>query len=307
MKENMYYKDENGKIFQISVCQEDCSFGINPRKDYDNLAHMMCWYRNYSLGDENSFGSPDTFLDELIQKEYNDNQIISYVKRGKTSNNLEIKYNRSEKTYQLIGDYRVWWNSPNTIHRGEIDSQPDVKWLVDSILECLPINDKLKMLSKAGYIFFPLSVYEHSGITMYIGSPDDHFDGQWDCSNVGWIYINKKEVFESGCQMQGKSGRYLKTTSRNWKDVAKQICESEADIYDMYLVGDVYCATISELDADITDTEYLSEIAEDKDNWNETESCGGFFSRKWGDELFTEIAKDMVGNIQLYDSVSMIP
>lgn len=33
----------------------------NPREDYDNAGHMVCWHRHYNLGDEHEFSDPEDF------------------------------------------------------------------------------------------------------------------------------------------------------------------------------------------------------------------------------------------------------
>ena len=38
---------------------------INPRRDFDHLATMICWHRRYDLGDPHSFGSPAEFDIEM--------------------------------------------------------------------------------------------------------------------------------------------------------------------------------------------------------------------------------------------------
>lgn len=33
----------------------------NPREDFDHMGKMVCWHRNYRLGDKNEFSSPEEF------------------------------------------------------------------------------------------------------------------------------------------------------------------------------------------------------------------------------------------------------
>ena len=293
--DEIYYKEDN-KVYKIKVERDD--YSLNPRKDYSNLAHMMCWHRDYILGDENPFKSPDEFIDELIRQEYPEKSIINFVKNKKTNNDLELKYDRKEQMWMLIGNYTVWWNN-NKIHRGELASNQNISWLYDDILDAMSMSDKIKLLEKKGYYFCPVSIYDHSGITMYIGNPSDHFDGRWDCSREGYIYIKKDEVFDSGCQIKGKSGRYIKTTKRNWKQVAYQICESEVEVYDMYLVGDVYFAILSSINKDDIDKDDIEDSC-----WNEEETCGSFFSRKYGTDLLYEVAGEFTATKSFYNSIS---
>lgn len=276
MNDYYYYKEKNGNLYRFRIEQDDEPW--HPRYDCDgNVGHMMCWYSGYNLGDykENTYKDPDEFLNDLIRKNYTDKQLVSYVRSGKASNNLEIVYDHKEQTYDLMGDYRVWWNG-NKIHHGSIDSQSDILWLDEAILDALPISDKIALLERKDYFFMGLSVYEHSGITMYVGRPSDHYDGQWDCSYVGWIYTTKKEILECGGQLKGKR-KWRKVTNRNWKEAAQTWLEGEVEIYDMYLTGEVYG--------------YIKEKWDGYD-WIDDDSCWGFYSKKWGDELALEIAHE---------------
>ena len=99
MTEYRYFKDSEGKICRIHVEQD--SEPLNPRYDWDgNIGHMMCWWNRYNLGDykENTYSEPEDFVNDLVRKHVSEKSIINYVKAKKTSNGLELKYNRSEQT-----------------------------------------------------------------------------------------------------------------------------------------------------------------------------------------------------------------
>ena len=86
-----------------------------------------------------------------------------------------------------------------------------------------------KPLKKDTLVILPLGLYDHSGITMYVGGITD----PWDSGEVGYIYVRKdnEEVIE-----------YKKT--HTWKETeewAEKILRGEVETYDQYLRGDVYC------------------------------------------------------------------
>lgn len=280
-----FYQD--GELFRLKVEHDDESG--DPRSDFDgNVGHMMCWYDRYSLGDyeeRKNYDSPVAFLNKLVRENYTDKQLVSYVRSGKTSNNLEIKYNRKDEVYELIGDYTVWWNG-NTVHRGVIEDQSDILWLADDIVDALPMRDKIAMLERKGYFFLPLAVYEHGEITMWCGSRQDHFDAQWDCSEVGWIYTTRAEVLEMGGCIKGKC-KWIKVTDRNWRQAAQIRLEGEVEMYDMYLQNEVY--------------DYEAEKF-NGDDFDAYDSCWGFYSKNRGNELVKELAEN-IGGIEgdLYD------
>lgn len=266
-----YYFMNDDVLTRIKVEQDDDPYDT-PRSWDGNIGHMMCWYDGYALGDKHNYKDPEDFFKELIRQNYTDKQLVSYIRSGKASNNLEIVYDRKAKTYDLMGDYRVWWNG-NKIHHGVIESQSDILWLEDAIIDALPISDKIKMLERKGYFFMGLSVYEHSGLTMYVGRPSDHFDGRWDCSYVGWIYATKKEILEIGGRIKGKR-KWLDITNRNWKRAAEEWLKAEVDTYDMYLCGEVYGFTTETYDGE---------------DWIDDDSCWGYYSKKYGEDLAKEI------------------
>lgn len=140
----------------------------------------------------------------------------------------------------------------------------------------MSVKEMLTYLSRKGYYFLPLAVYEHSGITMWAGSKWNHFDAQWDCSDVGWIYVTKEKILKEGCSIKGKR-KYLKCNEKNWRKIADGVLREEVKTYDQYLMGNVYG--------------YYDDIYNpEDDDFEDYESCWGFYSDKWDEELAREIA-----------------
>lgn len=234
-KEEHYFEQENDslvELFRMRVEQDDDP--LNCRTDWDgNVGNMMCWHRNYNLGDEHNFKEPYDMFANLLQKEN--------VPLFKISDMLE-----SEGGIQKAIDY---------------------------------------LEKECDYLFIPLNVYEHGGITMYTGSKDSHFDSQWDCSKVGWIYTTKGKVYETQATNLTEEG----FTEENWREIATEWLESEVKQYDQYLTGQVYWFKLEKFKPDDIDEEY--EI-DGEEGWEEQDSCGGFYSDKYGEELAKEIANE---------------
>lgn len=73
-------------------------------------------------------------------------------------------------------------------------SESDLDW--DSICEGNRERD-CERLEKMGYIVYPLSVYDHSGVSIYIGGSCD----KWDSGQIGWYLVSKSDVYkEYGCK-----------------------------------------------------------------------------------------------------------
>lgn len=92
-------------------------------------------------------------------------------------------------------------------------------------------DSDLKALEKMGYIAFPLSVYDHSGVKYYIGSPCD----QWDSSQIGWYLVNKFAVYEEW---------KCKRISPKLRAKIEKIAEGEIDTYNSWANGEVYEFTL---------------------------------------------------------------
>lgn len=82
----------------------------------------------------------------------------------------------------------------------------------------------------ARYLYLPLYLYDHSGITMNTTG----FSCPWDSGMVGIIYVEKKKVREE----------YGFLSDKTIKQVY-QILRSEVETYDYYLTGQVYGYTTS--------------------------------------------------------------
>ena len=289
--EYKYYK-ENGKIKRVSV--EADNTPPDPRYDYDgHIGKMMCWHRNYTLGDykENNFADNEDFLNDLVRENIKDITLINYVKNKKTSNGLELRYDRHEKMWQLWGTYYLFpLMSSKDAEFGIIEEYEDVTWFIDDIIEALPQEDKWKLLEKhAQIIFMPLFLYDHSGITMNTCG----YNCCWDSGQVGYIYTDRKTILDLNAYYRNKKGKSTKVTKNNWKKAAYLWMEGEVEEYDQYLTGEVYGIIEEEYDAE-------------DDTWEETDSCWGFFNSKFGSELIEDVARNYGISETLYDSMEEI-
>lgn len=71
-----------------------------------------------------------------------------------------------------------------------------------------------------GVVILPLSLYDHSGISMKVGTSRD-----WDSGQVGFIYCTDGDMVRDG----------IKTL-----DQAEALLRGEVEAYDKYLRGDMY-------------------------------------------------------------------
>jgi hypothetical protein len=108
---------------------------------------------------------------------------------------------------------------------------------------------------RGAVIVLPLGLYDHSGITMYVGDSHD----RWDGGQVGFIYCTQEAV-----------DQYKGTPEENLKN-AEACLKQEVETYDHYLTGEVYGFTIinqrtgEEVDScwDFYDLEQIKQEAND--------------------------------------------
>lgn len=115
------------------------------------------------------------------------------------------------------------------------------------------IRQYLAQCEKA-LVILPLYLYDHSGITMSVGSSNFRaIDSMgWDWGQVGFIYCTIKDVMD--CFMLKK----LEEITPEIIEKAKGNLIAEVEEYDKYLIGDVYGFVLYE-------------------NGEEIDSCWGFY------------------------------
>lgn len=101
-----YYEDD-GKLMRLHIEQD--SAAPDPRYDYDgNIGHMMCWHRNYQLGDykKNQYSDNLDFLDNLLRTSVSESTILNFVKNRRAANFLTLDYDRHRKVWVLGQELR---------------------------------------------------------------------------------------------------------------------------------------------------------------------------------------------------------
>jgi hypothetical protein len=168
---------------------------MNPRTEWDNITTMICFHRNYNLGDKHNYKS-DNFNGWIELKE------------------------------QIESDYKV-------------------------------------------LMIKPLYMYDHSGITIKT-SP---FGCQWDSGQIGWVFIDEKQLQ----MLTGDSSGHNETN-------LDEIIEGEVDTYDKYITGEVYRYVVYETETCSLGCEHKVLI----------ESCGGYY----GEEICREEGESMLQHFE---------
>jgi len=228
---------------------------LNPRTDYDNLGHMICWHDHYRLGDEHQFEDTNDLLKRLVLDSVSPDTVITYVKSGK-ARDVKLEYDRSAGSWEISSydhQFKKWFSEATLEGKLEANRQEFFESLVDTLL-----NSTLYDLASEKNIILPLNLYDHSLLSMSVSS----FLGraqhaEWDSGQVGWIYATPEDIQKE----------YGSLTPENYEK-AEALLKSEVECYDYYLRGECYGFRLFE-------------------NGEETDSCWGFL----GD--FSDMAKEI--------------
>lgn len=130
----------------------------NPRTEWDNLGTMVCWHRQYNLGDPpyNEYVDSEQFFRALAQE-----------------------------VDATVEDRIDFWESGQGW--ASICSLPDACDVCDDRVRAL-----IRKVIGKHYIVLPIYLYEHGGITISAGS----FSCPWDSGQVGYIYLSLEKARE---------------------------------------------------------------------------------------------------------------
>lgn len=126
---------------------------------------------------------------------------------------------------------------------------------------------------KKHIVIRPISIYDHSGVSIFWGGPCD----RWDSGCVGFGYCELSDI--------ERCGRNEKDFP-DWHDQAKSIMDGEMETYDQYIRGEVYGFVLEERRApskQLVETpewkEFIKDRWEDEFQWQEADSCWGFYDK----------------------------
>ena len=244
----------------------------NPRKDWDNFGHMVCWHHRYDLGDKHEYEDTSDLLKTLVFDSISPDAVISYVKSGRTDR-VKLEYDRSAASWEISSYdtyFKKWYHEASIEGSLEANKQEIFESLVDS----LP-NADLYTLAAEKNIILPLNLYDHSMLSMSVSS----FTGraqhaEWDSGQVGWIYATPEDIEKEYSSLMPES--YEK---------AESLLKSEVECYDYYLSGQCYGFRLYE-------------------NGEETDSCWGFLgsfsdmAKEVATQSLPETHRDMVDDLQ---------
>lgn len=272
-------KDTEGKRHKIRIQLDE--FPLNPRRDWDNVDHMIVDWNNYDLGDEKNVSVSDELI-RLVRKHCSEAEIIEAT-LGEESKLQTIRLIKDDDPEAEEDDYilQTWCSWRTAFNHGpahwEDAYQIKKDYAFDYIVDLLTDAHCVKLLRPHMEIL-PLSVYEHTGLTMYVGDPTGDFDSGY----AGFIYVTKEEAFDN-----------FGATEENWREIADERMEDSVETYADFLEGDVYEYVVydsvdypAEIHHEVVTNEKTGEITSDRTwktdahtEWEEDEEgwCGGYF------------------------------
>ena len=195
----------------------------DPRKDNDNFGTMACFHNRYTLGDKVRYSEPEDFLRDLCYDTTPSGEIVALVMENKLDYVRFEPDKEDEESYHFMvyDDHYKKWYREDSFDGLPSDNEDEA---TNSIIEWTKIPDLIELAGKHNVIL-PLYLYDHSGIT--INTTD--FSCPWDSGQLGWTYATHTEV-------EKEYGEITPETLLK----AKNLLQSEVEIYDLYLTGQSY-------------------------------------------------------------------
>ncbi len=200
---------------------------MNPRTDWDNFGHMVCWHNRYNLGDEHSFEDSNDLLKQLVRDSVSPDTVIELVKPGK-ADKVKLEYDRSAVSWEISSydrHFQKWFSE--AAFDGKLDANRQD--IFESLVDTLP-NANLYTLAAEKNIILPLNLYDHSMLRMstssFLGRAQH---AEWDSGQVGWIYATPEDIEKE----------YGSLTPESYEK-AEALLKSEVECYDYYLSGQCY-------------------------------------------------------------------
>lgn len=241
-------------------------------REWDNVSTFVCNYRNYRLGDEHDC---EAVVNELFDRYVTNEKVLEYFIKTYEPQLVHVENDDYTNKYY---EYFVTIGGKRQIQRVVAGSDYSEGEIAGFIAEEFSVIERIKLIEDTGeVVILPISVYDHSGITIWLGAKWSHPDASWDCSSIGFAYVEKSTAEKEGMLDPGEKYKH------DWKEWAYAMMEGEMETYDQFVRGEVYGYMIEDENG---------EEATDRDLCG----CWGFF----GDDGKKEMLSEAKANIDSY-------
>lgn len=238
-------------------------------RSWDNVATFVCEHRNYNLGDEQSI---QDIVNELYSSYVSSKAVIDYFIKTR---NAMLKVGEEGDGCDHYYEYEIKVCGETCKQYICADSSMSEDEIAGEMEDELDLCEKLQLIEESGEVaMLPISMYEHSGITLWLGSKWSHSDAQWDCSTIGFAYVEKSTAEQEHMLRSGTK------CHNDWKEWAYSMMEGEMKTYDQFVRGEVYGYMIEDENGEEGSDDYLS-------------GCWGFFGNEGKKEMLAEAKSDI--------------
>ncbi len=172
----------------------------------------------------------------------------------------------------MLGDNEGEGDADDALNEIIFENVPEDKYDEEKVIYEMGRGEKMVLIqSQPNVVLLPCYIYEHSGLSISCSDASYPFNDSWDAGCAGYIYTTKEKCFEQWGVKE--------MSDFEWKAEAARELVDEVKLYDKYLKGECYGFCQEKYDPQ-------------DDDWIEDESCWGYYSDKWGDDLARDIADD---------------
>lgn len=230
-------KDDEGNEYTLTVEYED--YAESPR-EWDNVCKMICWHRNYDLGDQHNYDDSDEFMSDILYRicGMNPDDYESLSTRDK----LKLIFESGQIVIKPINLY-------------------DHSGITVSTSNSYPYNDRWDSCC-VGFIYITKKKIFDDGLCLC--EKDE---------NGNIVFIEHKHSNGQSTY----SAKTIQTTEENWKDVANHYIECEMGTYDQYVRGEVYWYKLTKKVIEQDICPHCGEVISEYEDEEEIDTCGGFY------------------------------
>lgn len=191
------------------------------------------------MGDEHDC---EAVVNELFDRYVTNEKVLEYFIKTYEPQLVHVENDDYTDKYY---EYFVTIGGKRQIQRVVAGSDYSEGEIAGFIAEEFSVIERIKLIEDTGeVVILPISVYEHSGITIWLGSKWGHLDASWDCSSIGFAYVEKSTAEKEGMLDPGDAFEH------NWKKWAECMMKSEMDVYNQFVTGEVYGYMIEDENGD---------------------------------------------------------
>lgn len=215
-------------------------------RTWDNVATFVCEHRRYNLGDEQDIeGRVDSLFNDYVPAK----AIIDYFVKTRDAHLVPGEENDYCDQYY---EYKETVCGKEYTRYIDADTSDSDDSIASDMADQLDMCEKMLLLENTGEVVtLSISMYEHSGISLWLGSKWGHPDAQWDCSSIGFAFVEKKTAKEEGMLDPGDEYEH------DWKKWAYAMMEDEMETYNKYVSGEVYGYMIEDEEGEEASNVYL--------------------------------------------------